>query len=86
MVKEEQHYHKLHQKQIQAEQDSAWMHTVPEWHDAELVGQNKPWTLPSQLLTVEEEVCAPLLPGIAPVVQEAARKAHQCVWLTVQHA
>ena len=56
MVQQEQQYHKLHQKQIQAQQDSAWMHSVPEWHDAELVGQNKPWTVPSQLLTAEEEV------------------------------
>ncbi|DBB07001.1 hypothetical protein WJX77_001819 [Trebouxia sp. C0004] len=62
-VQEEQQYHKLHQKQVQAQQDSAWMHSVPEWHDAELVGQNKPWTVPSQLLTAEEEA--------------AARRAHQ---------
>ncbi len=55
-MQEEQQYHKLHQKQVQAQQDSAWMHSVPEWHDAELVGQNKPWTVPSQLLTAEEEV------------------------------
>lgn len=46
----------MHQKQMQAQQDSAWMHSVPEWHEAELVGQNKPWTVPSQLLTPEEEV------------------------------
>ena len=55
-MQEEQQYHKLHQKQVQAQQDSAWMHSVPDWHDAELVGQNKPWTVPSQLLTAEEEV------------------------------
>ncbi|DBA70094.1 hypothetical protein WJX79_005236 [Trebouxia sp. C0005] len=62
-LQEEQQYHKLHQKQMQAQQESAWMHSVPEWHDAELVGQNKPWTVPSQLLTAEEEA--------------AARRAHQ---------
>ena len=55
-MQEEQQYYKLHQKQMQAEQDSAWMHSVPEWHEAELIGQNKPWTVPSQLLTAEEEV------------------------------
>lgn len=55
-VQEEQQFHKLHHKQMQAEQDSAWAHSVPEWHEAELVGQNKPWTVPSQLLTAEEEV------------------------------
>ena len=55
-VQEEQQYHKLHQKQMQAEQDLAWMHSVPDWHEADLVGQNKPWTVPSQLLTAEEEV------------------------------
>ena len=56
MVQEEQQYYKLHQKQMEAQQDDAWLHSVPEWHDAELVGQNKPWTVPSQLLTAEEEV------------------------------
>ena len=56
-VQEEQQYHKFHQKQMEAQQDSAWAHSVPEWHEAELVGQNKPWTVPSQLLTAEEEVC-----------------------------
>ena len=35
MVQEEQQYHKLHQKQMQAEQESACMHNVPECHDAE---------------------------------------------------
>ena len=55
-MQEEHQYHKMHQKQLQEQQDSAWMHSVPEWHDAELVGQNKPWTVPSQLLTPEEEV------------------------------
>jgi len=67
-VQEEQQYHKLHQKQVQAQQDSAWMHSVPEWHDAELVGQNKPWTVPSQLLTAEEEVGPISVLGIGPVL------------------
>ncbi len=66
-VQEEQQYHKLHQKQVQAQQDSAWMHSVPEWHDAELVGQNKPWTVPSQLLTAEEEVGPISVLGIGAV-------------------
>jgi hypothetical protein len=66
-VQEEQQYHKLHQKQVQAQQDSAWMHSVPEWHDAELVGQNKPWTVPSQLLTAEEEVRLILVLGTQAV-------------------
>lgn len=71
-VQEEQQFHKLHQKQMQAEQDSAWAHSVPEWHEAELVGQNKPWTVPSQLLTAEEEVslgnpkCCRESPGRCP--------------------
>ena len=55
-LQEEQQFYKLHQKQMEAQQDSAWMHSVPDWHDAELEGQNKPWTVPSQLLTAEEEV------------------------------
>ena len=55
-VQEEQLYYKMHQKQMEAQQDNAWMDAVPEWHDAELAGQNKPWTVPSQLLTAEEEV------------------------------
>ncbi|KAL3151103.1 hypothetical protein ABBQ38_012970 [Trebouxia sp. C0009 RCD-2024] len=62
-MQEEQQYFKLHQKQMLAEQDSAWMHSVPDWHEAELIGQNKPWTVPSQLLTAEEE--------------DAARRAHE---------
>lgn len=66
-AQEEQQYHKLHQKQVQAQQDSAWMHSVPEWHDAELVGQNKPWTVPSQLLTAEEEVRLILVLGTQAV-------------------
>lgn len=49
-------YYKMHQKQMEAQQDNAWMYSVPEWHNAELAGQNKPWTVPSQLLTAEEEV------------------------------
>lgn len=71
-LQEEQQYYKLHQKQRQAQQDSAWMHSVPEWHDAELVGQNKPWTVPSQLLTAEEEVwkvvVLPVMPFLAWVI------------------
>ena len=55
-IQEEQRYHKMHRQQHEAEQDSAWMYSVPEWHEAVLVGQNKPWTVPSQLLTAEEEV------------------------------
>lgn len=55
-IQEEQMYHKMHKKQLEAQQDNAWMYSVPEWHNAELAGQNKPWTVPSQLLTAEEEV------------------------------
>lgn len=67
-VQEEQQYHKLHQKQVQAQQESAWMHSVPEWHNAELVGQNKPWTVPSQLLTAEEEVRPISVLGMGPIL------------------
>lgn len=76
-VREEQQYHKFHQKQMQAQQDSAWAHSVPEWHEAELVGQNKPWTVPSQLLTAEEEVSLDisLLPDAAESALDCAASA-----------
>lgn len=71
-VQEEQMYYKMHQKQKEAQQDNAWMYSVPEWHNAELAGQNKPWTVPSQLLTAEEEVCHQLFYHVSVIARKQA--------------
>ena len=48
---------KIAEKQAQAQQDRTW-EEAPAWSLADVQDKSRPWTVPSQLLTADEEVCS----------------------------